>query len=399
MNRALRLSQYLAFLGLGLTMSLLGPLLPAIRAEIPMSYLEAGLVLSGQFLGMLASVPPGGHLADRIGRKAFLLASAVLTVTGLVASALAPGFGTLLAAAVVTGVGSGGFEVGVNALEMDHVGEGAGRAMNLLHFFYGVGAIAGPVLAAGALAAGLDWRAAFLAAAALPALVGLVLLPQTLRRAGPPAVHDQAAVYRSPALWRYALVIALYVALETSAFGWAASFWERRGGPFLPAALVASLFWTTLTAGRLLCGGLADRMGLARFVRRSAAAALLVCVAWMAWPTPAVTLASLLLLGLALSGVFPTTMALVTEAFPGHTGKVVAFLAVFASLGGFAGPTLAGRLADAVGIGALPPYAAGLALAMLVAVRWARRGATLRPGAAAASGAAGATADPPRPGV
>jgi MFS family permease len=379
MNRALRLSQYLAFAALGVTMSLLGPLLPAIRAEIPMSYLEAGLVLSGQFLGMLLSVPPGGHLADRIGRRPFLLASAVLTVAGLTATALAPGLGTLLAAAVVTGVGSGGFEVGVNAVEVDHVGEGAGRAMNLLHFFFGVGAIAGPVLAAGTLGLGLGWRVAFLAAAALPAAVGLALLPQRLLRSGKAAVHDPAAIYRSAALWRYALVIALYVALETTAYGWAASYWERRGAAFLPAALVASLFWSMLTLGRLLCGGLADRMGLARFVRRSAAAALVACAAWMAWPTPWLTLGSMLLLGLALSGIFPTTMALVTEAFPGHAGKVVAFLAVFASLGGFAGPTVAGRLADLAGIEILPPFAAGLALAMLVAVRWARRGATPPP--------------------
>ena len=379
MKRSLRACQYLAFVGLGVTMSLLGPLLPAIRARIPMSYLEAGLVLSGQFLGMLASVPPGGHLADRIGRKPFLLASAGLTVAGLVGTALAPGFGALLAAAVVTGVGSGGFEVGVNAVEVDHAGEGAGRAMNLLHFFFGVGAVAGPVLAAATLGAGLDWRAAFLAAAALPAAVFLVLLPQDLRHAGPAAVHDQAAIYRSPALWRHALVLALYVALETSAYGWAASFWQQRGAPFMPAPLMASLFWTTLTAGRLLCGGLADRMGLARFVRRSAAAALVVCVAWTVWPSPWVTLTCLTLLGLALSGIFPTTMALVTEAYPGHAGKVVAFLAVFASLGGFVGPTVAGRLADVAGIAALPPYAAGLALAMLVGVRWARRATTGAP--------------------
>jgi len=379
MNRALRLSQYLAFLGLGVTMSLLGPLLPAIRAEIPMSYLEAGLLLSGQFIGMLVSVPPGGHLADRIGRKPFLLASAVLTVSGLAATALAPGFGTLLAAAVVTGVGSGGFEVGVNAVEVDHAGEGAGKAMNRLHFFFGVGAIAGPVLAAAMVGAGLDWRLAFLAAAVPPAAVGLVLLPQPLRHAAKAAVHDQAAIYGNAALWRYAMVVALYVALETTTYGWAASFWVKRGASFLPAALLASLFWTTLTAGRLLCGGLADRMGLARFVRRSSAGALVACAAWTIWPTPWLTLACLLLLGLALSGIFPTTMALVTEAFPGHAGKVVAFLAVFASLGGFVGPTAAGRLADSAGIGILPPFTAGLALAMLVCVRWARRGTTLSP--------------------
>jgi MFS family permease len=372
-NRTLRTTQFLSFVGLGVTMSLTGPLLPAIRTGIPMTYLEAGLVLSGQFLGMLVSVPPGGHLVDWIGRKPFLLGSAVLTVAGLVGSALAPGFGSLLAAAIVTGVGSGGFEVGVNAVELDHAGERAGQAMNLLHFFYGVGAVGGPLLASAMLGAGHGWRAAFLLAALLPAAVGLALLPLDLGHAGPPPVHDQAAVYGSPALWRYALVIALYVALETSAYGWAASFWERRGAPFLAPPLVASIFWATLTMGRLLCGGLADRMGLARFVRRSAAVALLASAAWMIWPTPWVTLASVALLGLALSGIFPTTMALVTEAFPGHAGKVVAFLAVFASVGGLVGPSVAGRLADEVGIAALPPFAAGLALAMLVSVRWARR--------------------------
>jgi MFS family permease len=380
MTRSLRIGQYLAFVALGVTMTLLGPLLPAIRGGIPMSWLEAGLVLSGQFLGMLLTVPAGGHLADRFGRKPFLLASAVLTVAGLLGTALAPGFATLLAAAIVTGAGSGGFEVGVNAVEVDHAAEGAGRAMNLLHFFFGLGAIGGPLLAAATLGAGLDWRAAFLFAAALPAAVGLVLLPQDLRHAGQAAVHDPATVYRSPALWRYALVVALYVALETSAYGWVASFWERRGAPFLAAPLLASLFWSTLTVGRLLCGGLADRIGLARFVRRSAAVALGACAVWTLWPTPPLTLACVALLGLALSGIFPTTMALVTEAFPGHAGKVVAFLAVFASVGGFVGPTLAGRLADAVGIESLPAFAAGLALAMLAGVRWARRVPAVRPG-------------------
>ena len=366
-TRGLRSTQYLSFVSLGIAMSLVGPLLPAIRLELPMSYLEAGLILSGQFLGMVVTVPPGGHLADRLGKRAFLIASAVLMVAGLAGLGVARSLPALLAASVVTGVGGGGVEVGVNALEADHAGERAGHALNLLHFFFGLGAIAGPLLAAAVIRAGLGWRLAFQLAAALPALVALSLAAQPVSRGAPPA-EDAAALYRSGTLWRYGLALAAYVAVETSVYGWIASYWERRGSPALPPPALAALFWATLTAGRLLCGRLADRLGLARFVRRAAAASAAVCLAWAALPTPAVTAAAVLLLGLSLAGIFPTTVALVTGLFPGHSGKVVAVLGVFASLGGLLGPVALGRLADAAGIRALPPFAAALAVALLAGV-------------------------------
>jgi fucose permease len=261
----------------------------------------------------------------------------------------------------------------VNALEADHA-DGTGASMNLLHFFYGAGAIAGPLLATVVVRAGLDWRVAFVAAAGFPALVGLALLLQAVPRGGPLAVHDPAAVYRSGVLWRCAAVIALYVGLETSVAGWIATFWARRAADSgVPAPAVASLFWITLTAGRFVCGPLADRMGLLRFLAFASGAALAACGAWAAWPSAALTLAAVLLLGLFLAGVFPTTMAFATAAFPGHSGKVVALLSVFASVGGFAFPTGAGRLADSFGIGALPPLAAGLALALVLALWSVRR--------------------------
>jgi fucose permease len=373
MKTTLRMTQWLAFLSLGISMNLIGPLMPAIRAELPMSYWQSGLVLSGQFLGMLFTIPFGGHLADRLSKRRFLVASSALALVGMAGVGLCRSFAALLATSIVAGVGNGGYEVGVNALEADHA-DGSGASMNLLHFFYGAGAIAGPLLATVVVRAGLDWRVAFVAAAGFPALVGLALLLQAVPRGGPLAVHDPAAVYRSGVLWRCAAVIALYVGLETSVAGWIATFWARRAADSgVPAPAIASLFWITLTAGRFVCGPLADRMGLLRFLAFASGAALAACAAWAAWPSAALTLACVLLLGLFLAGVFPTTMAFATAAFPGHSGKVVALLSVFASVGGFAFPTGAGRLADSFGIGALPPLAAGLALALALALWSVRR--------------------------
>src|SRR5437867_4703825 len=146
MKLSLLLTQYLGFVTLGMAMSVVGPLVPATRGEIPMSYLQAGTVLSGQFLGMLVTVPFGGYLADRFGKKAFLLGSGLVFAAGLFGCAASRSFPALLSSCVLAGIGGGGYEVGINALQADHAGVDSGKAMNLLHFFYGVGAIAGPIL-------------------------------------------------------------------------------------------------------------------------------------------------------------------------------------------------------------------------------------------------------------
>jgi fucose permease len=371
MTAALRWTQYLAFVSLGLTMSIFGPLLTTVQAEISLSDFQSGLVLSGQFLGMLVSVPAGGYLADRFGKKPFLLASSLVTVAGLLGFVGAHSFGALLATSVVTGVGGGGYEVGVNALQADHAEERSGSGMNILHFFYGAGAVSGPILATLVVKGGLDWRIPFAAAAALPLAVGALLLRQPVS-AGRPAGLEAAAIYRSGALWWWGLFITVYVGIETSVGGWIATFCERRAGGPLPPQLVPLLFWGTVTAGRLLCGTLTDRVGLGRFLSLASGLTLVLAAGWSLSSGPIATLAAVVLLGLSLAGIFPTTMALVTGRFPGHSGKVVGLLTVFAAVGGFAFPSGVGRLADLFGIGVLPPVAAVLALVLLAGVRAAR---------------------------
>ncbi|MGC3999446.1 MAG: MFS transporter [Anaeromyxobacter sp.] len=370
MTRSLRATQYACMAALGMAMTVVPPLVPAIRDQIHLSYLQAGMVFSGQFLGMILTVPFGGHLADRFGKKPFLVVSGLLIIAGLAGFAAASGFASLLLTSVIAGAGTGGYEVGSNALEADHTAGGHGTSMNLLHLFYGVGAMAGPALSTLVVQRGWDWRVAPALTAAAPALVTVALLVQPVGKGVHEAVHETAAVYRSGALWICSAAIAVYVGIEVTVMGWSTTFWEQRApGSAVPASLVPAAFWLMVTLGRLVCAPVTDRVGLLRFVRVAAAAVLAVGLAWTIAPGPAVTLAAVVLLGLGLAGIFPTVMAHATVAFPGHAGKVVALLAVFASLGGFFIPSAVGRVADAQDIGVLPPIVAALAAALLLVVR------------------------------
>jgi fucose permease len=369
MTRTLRATQYLAFVGLGFTQCIMGPLLPAIRARVAMSDWQAGLVGSGQFIGVLVVGTLGGRLADRVGKKAFLVAASAVMVAGLGGYLVAGGFWQLFLSSMLTGLGGGGYEVGVNALQADHAGEDSGHSMNLLHAFYGVGAVGGPFAATLSLEAGLGWWPVLVLAAVAPAAVGALLLFQPVSRGRSAAAESGSFTFR-PVLWLAGLAFALYVGVEMSVSVWITTLWSRTAaGSAVPAPLMSAIFWGALTVGRLLCGKLADRAGHHRFLSFACASVVGVGLLWVAFPTAAMTLTATVLFGLSMAGIYPTLMALVTDAFPGASGRVVGFLAVFVAVGGFAFPAGVGRLSDARSITVLPAVVVAVSVLLLGTVR------------------------------
>ena len=260
MTRGLRCLQYSAFVSLGITQSLFGALLPEIRAEIELNYSQAGLFLAGPFLGMVVASLFGGYLADRLGKERLLQVASVFTVLGLSGCSLSSAFSGLAVASALTGVGTGGYVGGVNSLEADHAVDRSGHAMNTLHFFFGAGAVAGPLLATLGGRAGWSWHVSLIGTSLLPAAVGCGLAFVAGSPTSSRPKEDSGHVYGSWLLWTSAIAISLYVGLETTMYGWIATFWQQRSpGSRLPAPLLASLFWVLLTAG--VCSPRGSRRG------------------------------------------------------------------------------------------------------------------------------------------
>jgi fucose permease len=348
MARALLLTQYFGFTTLGFILSMTSPMIESIRSDIAMNYTRAGTVLTGQFMGAFLTIMLGGYLADRFGKKPFLIAGSVFITAGLMMCVWASSFPMLFAACLITGVGTGSYEVGINALVADNMGTGSGKAMNYLHFFFGVGAIAAPVAVTSLFAIGTHWRTVFMIAILLPVIFSVLLAPQKVGNAKThPADTSNTTIYRNGTLWLFGFVIFVYVGIETATCGWIPSFWKQVGqGSVVPYTIIASVFWGTLTAGRLVCGLIADRIGLVRFIAWSSIVTMLSGAVWSVFPGKAVTLAFVFVTGFSLSGIYPTVMAYMTKILPGRSGKVVAFMSVLASIGGFFIPSLIGKIAD-----------------------------------------------------
>ena len=185
-----------------------------------------GMTLGASAVGGFAF----GRLADRIGRRRALSISILFFSMGALATGLADGVGTLLAARVLTGLGVGGeWGVGHAAVAEAYPERLRGRAAGVLQaatpFGMGLAALVGCFVAPV-----VGWRAAYVASA-LPAL--LVLMARWAmpgedageRAAARPLVD----LVRGPLL-RPSLVLLLVLALHMTGF-WCCFAW-------LPSALL-----------------------------------------------------------------------------------------------------------------------------------------------------------------
>jgi len=358
---------YGSFLLMGLVMGMTGPLVPALRSDLHLSYAEAGLLFSAQSVGSFLVLLAGGWLIHWAGKKSLMTVGALAFALGMGATGLAADFWWVLAGNVLIGTGMSLLDIGVSTLCIDANREGKGKALNLLHFFFGAGAVVGPLFALGLGHLAGGWRWAFGLAAlgplALAALVPFLRMPE----APTSTTAQKFAVYRQPLLWLGALALFVYCGVEWGVGAWFPSYWKAiPGAGALDPAWATSAFWLTFAVGRFVVGGWADAWGFQRFLTRSIGATVAVVVLWIAFPQPLAALVWVLVFGFLIAGQYPTFVALVSHRFPEASGQVTSFLSIFASLGTFVWPPAVGAWADARGIEALPW--AQLALALLMAL-------------------------------
>ncbi len=381
LKHASKYVQYIGFIAVGIIANTIGPLLPAIRSDININYSQGGLLLSGQFVGMLITSLIGGYMMDRTGKRPFMLGGSAMIIAGLIGCMIARSYMFLYILNLVTGFGYGIYEVGINALCADSSEQNKGSNMNFVHFFYGLGAILAPLIAMFCTEYLGNWRYCFGLALIPPVIVSILLLryrieEQCSLQSKSGGVSDEGpSPINSPFLWITGLAMFFYVGVEVSTGGWITVFWSTHlPESSIPASFTATLFWLSLTLGRLFSGRIADRIGLTRYLLAASCGMLMLTAIWTIIPQGGWTLLIVSLLGLLCSGMFPTAMAVVTAHFQGKSGMTAAFILVFSGLSGFIIPAVIGRLADMFGIAVLSPATLLLSALLVIFIYTMKRG-------------------------
>jgi fucose permease len=354
---------------LGMGDALLGVAWPSVRGQFGQPLAALGEVGLAQTAGYLAATPLSGWLSIRLGTGTFLALAAAVGIVALAGFALAPVWPLFVLCGVVYGVWAGSIDAGMNswmALNRDV------RAMNLLHFAYGVGATGGPLLMTVSLSAGPGWRAAYLvgSAAVAAVFVGIGLTRRSWgRSAAPGEPGTPAGADRTPWLLLGAVLATflVYLWVEVGAATWTYSHLVGMGTPPALAGITVSAFWGALTVGRLGMAVVGGRTATATLLLASCAAAIAGAAAYVLLPTGVGALLAVSLLGLGLAGIFPLQMAQVPDRVGDRrTPHVIGAIMATAVGGGsllIAGIGLGMQVA---GVGALPWFLLAGAILLLL---------------------------------
>ncbi|RJQ82001.1 MFS transporter [Pseudonocardiaceae bacterium YIM PH 21723] len=345
---------FLSFLLIGVQQSLYGPASPALTSHFGISLGSAGLALAAQFTGSLTGVLCTPALRGRISNRAFIGLAGITLAAGCVAFTLAPAWPIALAAAVLSGLGFGWIDVGVNELFLEAYGtEGTGR-LNVLHAAFGIGAVVGPFLI-GALPFG-SWPLVFLGCGAVSLLVAA-----SARGLGGRAPLRQRVTGRSGArllVGLFMLFFVLHVGVETAGGGWETSHLVGLGWTASTAAMLTSVFWLASTAARFAIVPLARRFCTVHLLAGSLAIMLIGCVLIFVDPLVPVGYA---VIGFGMGPLFPTGLVWLAQQVPAATSPVMA-----ASMLGGLFPAVVGSAVNLWGTAAIPPALTVTALACVV---------------------------------
>lgn len=351
-------------------------LLPVIASDLHVSIPHAGLLVSAYALGVLVGAPLLTLTTGRLGRKTVLIAMMALFTLGNALSAIAPGYGILLAARIVTSFCHGAY-FGVGSIVAASLVERDRAASAVATMFMGLTiANIGGVPLATFVGQHAGWRAAFGGIAVL-GLIAMLALQLALPAIPAPKRQDSAgalAMMRRP---------AVLVALATTVLGSAAMFTvftyiapiltevTRVSPRFVTVALV--IYGIGLTVGNYLGGRFADRALRRTLIVTLAALVALLLVFAVTMHSAIPALATILAWGVATFALVPALQSRLMKVASEAASLASAINIGAFNLGNALGAALGGAVIGAgLGYPLVAVAGAALALAGLVCVLLAR---------------------------
>jgi len=356
--------------------------LPLIRHDLALTYGQIGLLASAPLLlGSLLELPVGVLAGQGRSRRLAVLAGGVVFILSLAAVAVAQSFAGLLAAFVLFFPASGAFVSLTQSGLMDADPDRREQHMARWNLAGSAGAVTGPVLLAGVLAAGGGWRTAYLVLAGCAAAAWLGLARAGPRPVPPPAPpgsgphgsglgqpgHGSALrrvgrALRQPGVARWLVLLQVCDLLLDILTGFLALYLVDivHATPEQAALGVAIRLGTGLAGDVLLIRALERVSGLS-LLRLSAAAAAVLYPGFLLVPGLGPKLVILGLLTIVTTPWYPVLQAQLYRSLPGESGIVVSLSSASSLLAG-AVPLAVGFLAQGFG---LAWALAGLAIAPL----------------------------------
>ena len=378
--RRLMAASVLCMIMFGAVQALPAVALEALGQDLGLNFEQRGLIFSLRILAAIPVLLLIGHYAERPYKRHILSLGLVAIALGQLLTALAPSYGPLLWAVLVSGLGLGVVEAIVNPLVAQLYPSRSAWALNIINGVFSLGLVLGALSTGELLQAGYGWRLAFWLWMIPPGVCAVLYMTP---RYPPPSPESDSFHVRpdvksflvNPLFWILSVAMALGGGCEAGLTSWAPNFVaEELGASARGGAWATILYGTFMAIGRFGSGVVVGRVTPPRMMLGSAvlcgAATLgLVFVPglWGAWVLFALG-------GLFVACFWPTLLAVASDHICIGSMSLFSLLAAAGVSGCVVVPWAIGALGDIFGLRAgmlvLPASMGMLIVMLLVASRY-----------------------------
>ncbi len=336
----------------GIANALLGAVLPILSARLGFNLAQSGALFAILNFGVLLCVLAVGPLIDRYGMKLSLILGPLGVALALLLVSVSPSYPWLAASVFLLGIAGGSLNAATNTLAADLHPDAARKnaALNLLGMYFGIGALLIP-FGVGSLLARTGLEPILIASAIACALIGLY--PATL--VFPPAKHTgeiplahSARFLRDPYVLVTGALLFCQSGTELTLAGYTTTFLiDELHVSVSEASFALTALWVTVTLSRIGLARLSLRYTGHQIVRSSAAIAFAGVAGLLLSRSLPTAAASLIVIGLGFSGIFPTTLGIAAARYQENSGTIFGILLVGSRIGAMSVPYAVGRLGQA----------------------------------------------------
>lgn len=338
-------------------MASIGPMLAQFADYNGTTLATIGGIFSALYLGALLAQVVLGPLTDRWGQMRALTVSLLLSAVSLTGVTLSRWLPLTLVLAFFSGIGYGMANLCGNVLIGRIFKSKSVSAVNWLNVFFGAGAFVGPLLVSFSLhtwqnGAPSVWLGAILMGISVVVLIALFFNIQIESQTENEPAQPRTRMHYSAFLWTLSALILVYVGTETAVGGWSTTYLQNTTSLNIEqAALATAGFWLALTMGRLMGALLGSRISATNMLRLSLGISLVGVILFvLSYGQGVFSILSIFVMGWGFGAIYPTSMAIITNAFPRTPGQAASVITAMSSIGGILIPWLQGITLEKLGM-------------------------------------------------
>jgi CP family cyanate transporter-like MFS transporter len=348
----LMFSIILVALNLRPSMAAVGPLLSAIRGDIPLNFSLASLLTMLPVMAMGLAMFFGIGISQRLGEQRTVVLSLLIIGLATVSRLFLDSAAELILSAVLAGVGIALIQALMPALIKSRFSDNVSVCMGL----YVTSIMAGAAIAASfaplVMTRTGSWRVGL---AIWAALALAALLFWCVQRTGMPTLGEKSSrkesFFRNSRAWLLAIFFGLGTASYTCVLAWLAPYYMEKGWSEQQAGLLLGFLTAMEVLSGLLTPAIANRSRDRRLVLVALLALIMAGFCGLILSPRHLSLLWPCLLGLGIGGLFPMSLIVSLDHLdnPQRAGGLTAFVQGIGYLIAGLSPLIAGMIRDQLG--------------------------------------------------